>query len=182
MMAGPSWLWLVIWVAVLIAAFGFTFFDWFHRLIASPHEANWQLAYQLTVDLYCTLYVLFELLITIYAANLYKAAKYLVLKPGRVSWQEYKKKLNARCCLTMLAALLLHGSFYCIYHFFYIGSVQQGLIDIRYVDVSFHFYYIVCGYLWVLIDAAAALYAYKVYRLVRDNRELMHGELLRVNC
>lgn len=166
--SGRSWQGVTVLLAVLVVMFGVTFFDVFLRIIQQPNDANWTLAYQLTVDAYCTLYVLFEALITIYAIFFCRAGKYLIAGNERSGFRELQRnRMNLQIQMIIKTMALLFLALYAGYHLIYIDLVHAGRLENRYFANNFHFFYIVCGFLWVFINGVAAFYAYRIYKMVQ---------------
>ncbi len=162
-------------MVMLVVMFFVTFFDVSSQILMQPNDANWTLAYQLTVDAYCTLYVLLEALITTYAVFLFLAGQSLIGGNDRAAhWNPRKDRLNSQSKQAIRTIGLVFVIFYVGYHYVYIDLVHADRLEDRYVYTGFHFYYVVCGFLWVLINGIAALFAYKIFKLIQQNKAYIY--------
>lgn len=75
--------------------------------------------------------------------------------------------MNLQIQMIIKTMALLFLALYAGYHLIYIDLVHAGRLENRYFANNFHFFYIVCGFLWVFINGVAAFYAYRIYKMVQ---------------
>ncbi len=130
--------------------------------------------YQLYADLYCTLYILIESYLTVYAAYIYWVTKcYFENKDASYRNHYLQQKKNSVVAWLLVLTLIFLGLYFA-YHIIYAQLIFSGKLDYQFLTQKFHFYFFICGFLWVIIDFIAAYFAFRFYKLLAKNRELIN--------
>ncbi len=168
----------IFFIFLLLFVLALSFTDLSLVFVKDITPTDQKLAYQVVVDFYCTLYVLFESLITVYAAHIYRSTKYFFDGGSSDDRAVFVVQENKKLFYWLSIITMSFTAFYIFYHIFYIGAVNKNLLESVYIHTNFHFYFYICGFLWVVIDFIAAFFAYKFYRVMSINRDLFNEHAL----
>lgn len=110
----------------------------------------------------CAMWVVFEGVITIYAFRIYHGLNRLSGRPsdwGRRRWSERGWVVPAFAC-SILAVFAIYQAGYLSF------ALRRGIFPPEALGLSW-FFIRIAGLFWVIINAAVALAAWRVYRVVR---------------
>lgn len=139
-------------------------------LFPSYNKLNRYIHYQLTVDTYCNLWVLIESFIAATVICIYHGIVMAFTPLTDDARLKAFKKYNKRLQLVIIGLVFVFAIFFFSYHVVYIRISQKGLLSLKYIYKSFHFFYYLCGFLWVSIDAIVAVYVIKLWLLIRKHK------------
>ncbi len=133
-----------------------------------------KLNYQLVIDNYFILYVLFEGIITIFIASIYQVLRFYLNNDSPEERRVFTRRRHLKTIVYVTTLTVSFIGCHVAYHVVYVDIVVKGLLNRTHLYNQFHFYFYICAFLWVLIDSIAAFYAFRFYRLFRHNKGVIN--------